>query len=143
MSQQALYIHLGGKYQLFGICPAFKVGLSPFKKKFVIYFIKSPLKVMRNVFYFILKDPSVLKILKFLSWIFGHRGLIRKIRLTSKFMTSQLGSQAITIHTLPNISQSKGTQTLKLDQLIKYNNKNIFLQKYAENEERRLVLDPF
>ena len=35
-------------------------------------------------------------------------GLIRKIRLTSKFMTSQHGLQTIAIHILPNISLSKG-----------------------------------
>ena len=44
-------------------------------------------------------------------------------------MTSQPGLQTIAIHTLPNISQSKGNQTIKLGQLIEYNNQNIFLQK--------------
>ena len=44
-------------------------------------------------------------------------------------MTSQPGWQTIAIHILPNISQSKGNQTLKLDQLIEYIKRNIFLQK--------------
>ena len=53
----------------------------------------SPLKMMKTAFYFTLKALLVLKIFKFLSWIFGHvkNSLIRKIRLISKFMTSQTG----------------------------------------------------
>ena len=34
--------------------------------------IESPLKMMKNAFYFTLKALFVLKIFKFLSWIFGH-----------------------------------------------------------------------
>ena len=44
-------------------------------------------------------------------------------------MTSQCGLQAIAIHISPNISQSKGNQTMKFGQLIEYNKINIFLQK--------------
>ena len=44
-----------------------KVGLSPSKKNCVICFIESPLKMMKNAFYFILKALFVLKIFKFLS----------------------------------------------------------------------------
>ena len=44
-------------------------------------------------------------------------------------MASQPGLQTIAIHILPNISQSKGNQTMKFDQLIEYNKRNIFLQK--------------
>ena len=87
---------------------------------------------MKNAFYFILKALFVLKILKFLSRLFGHVGKTarsEKYRLTSKFMTSQPGSQTITIHILPDISQSKGNQTMKFGQLIEYNKRNIFLQK--------------
>ena len=62
-------------------------------------------------------------------WSCRKNGLIRKIRLTSKFMTSQPGLQTIAIHILSNISQSKGNQTMKFDQLIEYNKRNIFLQK--------------
>ena len=57
--------------------------------------------------------------------------MIRKIRLTSKFMTSQSGLQTITIHTLPNISQSQEDQTMKFGQLIEYDKRNIFLQKFC------------
>ena len=47
-------------------------------------------------------------------WSCMKKGLIRKIRLTSKFMTSQPAQQTITIHILSNISWSKGNQTMKL-----------------------------
>ena len=51
-----------------------KVGLSPSKKICVIYLIESPLKVMKNAFYLILKALFVLKIFKLLSRLFGHVG---------------------------------------------------------------------
>ena len=54
--------------------------------------------------------------------------LIRKIRLISKFMTSKSGKQTIAIHILPNISRSKGNQTMKFGQLIEYTMRNIFLE---------------
>ena len=56
-------------------------------------------------------------------------GLIRMIRLTSKFMTSQPGQQTIGIHILPNLSKSKDNQTVKFGQLIEYNMRNIFVEK--------------
>ena len=49
---------------------ALKVGLSPSKKDCVISLIESPLKMMKNAFYFILKALFVLKIFKFLSRLF-------------------------------------------------------------------------
>ena len=50
----------------------FKVGLPPSKKIFVICFKEGPFKMMKNVFYFILKVFFVLKIFELLSWLFGH-----------------------------------------------------------------------
>ena len=44
-------------------------------------------------------------------------------------MTSQSGKQTVAIHILPNISRSKGNQTIKCGQLIEYNMRNIFLEK--------------
>ena len=70
--------------------------------------------------------------------------MIKTIRLTSKFVTSQPGLQTIAIQILLNISQSKDNLTMKFGQSIEYNKKNIFLQKlYAENEAKRLVPDLF
>ena len=48
-------------------------------------------------------------------------------------MTSQPGLQTISIQILPNISQSQGKQTIKFDQLIEHNNRNVFLQKLCRN----------
>ena len=42
-------------------------------------------------------------------------------------MTSQHGSQIITIHILPNITQIKGNQTMKFSQLIEYNIRDTFI----------------
>ena len=42
------------------------------KKKSYICFTESPLKIMKNAFHLILKALFVLKIFKFLSWLFGH-----------------------------------------------------------------------
>ena len=44
-----------------------KVGFSPSKKNCVLCFIESSLKIMKNVFYFVLKALFVLKIFRFLS----------------------------------------------------------------------------
>ena len=47
---------------------------SHLRKNFFTYFNESPLKMMKNVFYFILKAFFVFKIFKFLSWHFGNVG---------------------------------------------------------------------
>ena len=44
-------------------------------------------------------------------------------------MTSQSGKQTIAMHTLNNISRSKGSQTMTFGQLIESNMRNIFLEK--------------
>ena len=55
--------------------------------------------------------------------------MIRKTRLFLKFMTSQPGQHTNAIHTLPNISRSKGNQTRKFGQFLNYNMRNIFVEK--------------
>ena len=42
------------------------------KKYFFVCVTESPLKMIKNAFYFILKTLFTLKIFKFLSWRFGH-----------------------------------------------------------------------
>ena len=44
-------------------------------------------------------------------------------------MTPQTGQQIITMHILCNLSRSKWNQIMKLDQLIEYNLRYIFLEK--------------
>ena len=57
-------------------------------------------------------------------------------------MTSQPGYQTIAIHILPNISRSKGNQTMKLDQLIEYNMKNIFVEKSHAKYAGKIIPKP-
>ena len=110
----------------------FKVGLSPSKKilcylqdwkpfgsyeKYCLFHFKSS---------FLSQDNHVF-VTTF--WSCRKNGLIRKISLITKFMTSRPGSQTNAMHILPNISQSKGDQTMKFGQWIEYNKRNIFLQK--------------
>ena len=45
-------------------------------------------------------------------------------------MTSQLGKQTIVIHISINISRIKGNQTIKFGQLIDYNMRNNFTEKW-------------
>ena len=57
-----------------------------------------------------------------------EKRLDKKLWLISKFMTPQTGQQIIKIHILSNISRSKGNRAIKYGQLIKFSQRNIFLQ---------------
>ena len=57
-------------------------------------------------------------------------------------MTSQLGQQTIAIHILPSISRSKDNQTMKFDQLIEYNMRNIFVEKLYTKCARETIPRP-
>ena len=103
--------------------------------------IESPLIVMKNAFYFMLKALFVLEIFTF--FLLYRNGLIGKLWLISQFMTSQTGQQIITIHIFPNISRSEGNQAMNYGELIIYSKRNIFLQNHAEDKVGRLVLDHF
>ena len=105
---------------------------SHFPKKIgFISFNESHLKMIKDAFYFIFNALFVFKIFKFVSWLFGYvekNGVIRKIRLISKFMGSQPSSQAFTIHV-------KATRQCNLVSQL-----NITRDKsHAENEEGRVV----
>ena len=52
----------------------FSIKILLLSKNCFIWFNESPLKMMNKAFYFILKALFVLKICKFLSWLFGHVG---------------------------------------------------------------------
>ena len=78
------------------IASGIKVGPSLSKENFFICFNISPLKMIKNAFHFIIKALFVLKIFKFLFWIFRQVGKTAwlengMIKLILKFMTSQLG----------------------------------------------------
>ena len=111
-----------------------KVGLSPSKKNLCYLLDWKPFKNDGKCFFFTLKSSFCSQDINsqvFVTTFCSSRknGLIINIRLTSKFMTSQPGLQTIAIHIFPNISKSKGNQTMRFSQLIEYNKKNIFLQK--------------
>ena len=55
--------------------------------------------------------------------------LIRNLVSFKIYDVTQTGQQIITIHKLPNISRSKGNQTMKVCQLIEYIMRNIFRAK--------------
>ena len=46
-------------------------------------------------------------------------------------MTSQPGLQTIAIHILRNVSQSEDNHIMRFGQLIEYNKRKIFLQKFC------------
>ena len=58
-------------------------------------------------------------------------------------MTSQPGKQTIAIQILLNISGKKGNQTMEFGQLIKYNMKNIFIEKSYTKCGRETIPRPF
>ena len=62
-------------------------------------------------------------------FVMQQNGLIKKIRLISKFKTSQPGQQTIVIHALCNISRRNDNQTTKFGHLIECNMTNIFIKK--------------
>ena len=66
-------------------------------------------------------------------------GLIRKMKLTSKFTTSQPGKQTnnCNIH-IHNISRSEGNQTMKLDQLKNIAWETFFLNSHTQNVVEKL-----
>ena len=86
-------------------------------KKFSLFAsIWALIKVIKIAFYFKLKGLFVLKIFKFLSWLFGHVG--KTAWLEIYYVTTCLTS-----------NYSTHNQTMKFGQVIRYNNRNIFLQK--------------
>ena len=100
---------------------------------------------MKTAFYFTLKALFVLEIFQFLFWIFGNVGkrLDKTAKVIFKNYDSQAGKQTTAVHILPDISRSKGNQTIKLGQLIKFNMRNIFLKKSCTTCSRVTRPRPF
>ena len=69
----------------------------------------------------------------------NENGFIRKLSLISKFMSPQTGKQTVTIHILRNISRSKGSQAIKLSQLIEYKIRDAFLENHTQKLAEKLV----
>ena len=58
-------------------------------------------------------------------------------------MMLQPQKQTTAIHILPNISRSKGNQTMKFGQLKEYNMRNIFLEKSYKKYGGEAIPTPF
>ena len=99
----------------------------------------------KNAFYLTVNAFFVLKLFKLLSWFLVKKisNFIKKIKLISKFMTSQPGKKIIAIHILPNFSGRKDNQIRKFGQLIEYNMRNIFLEKSSTKCGGDTILRPF
>ena len=69
----------------------------------------------------------------------SKKGLIRKIRFISKFITSQPGQQTIAIHILYSLI----FETKKFGHLIEYNTRNIFLEKLCAKCSGDTIPRPF
>ena len=61
-----------------------------------------------------------------------ENGLIRKLKFVSKLMTSNIGTQIITIHIFPNISRSKDNQEMKLVRLTDFNVDSFFFKSHTK-----------
>ena len=89
--------------------------------------------MMKNAFLFTLKAFLILKISKFLYWLFGHVGkrLDQKEKVDFKIYDIRIWvtKNCNAIHVFRNMSRSKGNQTTKFGQLIEYNTRNILLEK--------------
>ena len=74
----------------------------------------------------------------------SKNGLIRKIRLISKYMTSQPGLQTIAINILTNTTKSNDNQAMIFSQLMEYNMRNMFIEKsYTMYAMEILITEPF
>ena len=85
-------------WQISGLLkPIFKGALSSLRQ---LLAIESPLKMMKNVFYFTSKALFVLKIFKFLSWLFGHvaKWFDKKDKVNFKFYDVIAWLKTILIH---------------------------------------------
>ena len=103
-----------------------------------------PLKMSKNVLYFMLKVLFVLKIIKFLPWNFDDVGrrLNKKAKVSFKMCDVTSKQQIITIHILPHISRKKGNRVMKFGQVIEYNGRNVFLTKSCRKWDRETSSRP-
>ena len=92
---------------------------------------KSPLKMKKKAFNFTSKALFVLKMFKFLSWLFSHvaKRLHQKDKVNFEIydVTAWLSNNCKTY--IAQYLRRKGNQTMKFARLIEYNMTNIFLEK--------------
>ena len=115
-----------------------------FSKKFFLKFhsrfwdnfwpIERPSKMMKKVFYFMIKALFILETFTFLPLLFGYVGkrLDKKVIINFRNYGATEWKQIITIQILPFISRSNGNQTTNFGNLTKHSLWNIFLQNHAK-----------
>ena len=80
------------------------------------------------------------------SWLIGYveKQLDAKVNFNyTIYDLTDWTTNSYNIHILPNILRSKGNQTIKLSQCIKFCVRNIFFQKSCKNDVERLVPNLF
>ena len=109
------------------------------KKKGFICFNANPLKMMKNVFYFIIKALFVLKIFKFLSYSFVmfKKPRDQKDKVNFKIYDDTACSINYYKTHCPVSQEIKGNQVMKITREI------FFFAYHAQNEPRKLVPDLF
>ena len=83
--------------------------------------------ISRTKHYFVFNKKNSLITHKWL--LCGKNSFVAETTFNLKINDVTTGKQTIAIHILPNISEIKGNQTMKVGQLMEYNMKNIFLEK--------------
>ena len=115
----------------------FKVGLLTFHKSVcVICFFESPLKLLKNAFYFTLKALFVLKIFTFLSWLSGH--VFRKVN----FKIHDVTTWSTNIYCPISQEVKASRQLIEFSQLIEYNIRNIFVEKWYSKRSGETIPRP-
>ena len=124
---------------------AIKVGLSPSKKIYFVCFIESPLKIMKNAFYFILKAFFVLKTFELLLSLSSRKNDFDQkdnVKFQNLWHHSLVNKQLQ--YTYCQISQK--VKTTRQRNLVCQQNKMrkiFFIKKYKVNQVGRLVPNHF
>ena len=105
---------------------------------------ESPLQMLENSFFFILKSLSVFKIFKFLSWLFRHvekwLDWKYKFNFLSYDVTKREANKCKT-HIVQYLTK-KSNQKMKFGQLMEYNMRYIFLEKSCKKCGGEIFPDP-
>ena len=105
-------------------------------------------KIMKNAFYFILKDFFVLKMFKCLSWLFGlvektAWQLFKKHKVHFKIYNVTTRLKNNYDKHIGQYLTNKSNQKMKLGQLAEYNKINTFLQKSCRKWGQKTSSRPF
>ena len=105
------------------------------------FFNESPLKMMKNAFYFTLKVLFALKLFKFcldflVFWLYRKNGLNRKTRLIWKLVNKQLQYTYCPIS--HKVRATKEIYEQYQQRNYQHSNKNIFLQKSCRKCAREI-----